>query len=521
MNARTLLLLAAVLLVPAASAAEVSTNGLGGGPWTDPSTWRGKAVPGPGDEVVLRKHDVVIYDRPDDGKPACRKLQIDPRGGLTFKTGAGRLVLAVTEGIETFGVIRLDGTKSASDQLELRLQGDTPTGRQIKVGKGGGLLLFGRPDLPRERHNVVLAARAADPKEDVAGLVEAEGTVLIDWRQADVEGVKLSANKIDNTGVRPNEGLRVKHCRFSGQGRVLCQGCDTPEITHNTFSFREGALAIQEGAIHLSQCPLAEVKGNRVRGPITFGIVLATQSDSVVTDNTVEKCTYGLSAGAVTNLMLKDMTARGCDTGIRMTEGTTGVVEDSVVRGATTAYLQSTATLQISGLQVKDLAPKGVAVQCESGSVSLLNCNIPPAQIKVLPQAPAAAGPVVVPVTCQAYVVVSVKGAPKGSLVDVQTTNPAPPAGAADPNVRNSPAALAAGRTPLPKTVSPLIVKSWTFDPTGKLVPAPDYAVKVLGPAPKEGAPRPLLKAVPFKPAENAFRASPDDPKPTVEVPLK
>src|SRR5207248_1848768 len=116
-------------------AAEIASNGFGGGAWSDPASWRGKKVPGPDDDIIIQKNDVVVFDRGDTGKPTCRKLQIDPRGGLTFKTGAGKLVLAVTEPIETYGAIRLDGTKSASDEFELRLIGDAAGKRLVKLGK--------------------------------------------------------------------------------------------------------------------------------------------------------------------------------------------------------------------------------------------------------------------------------------------------------------------------------------------------------------------------------------------------
>src|SRR5581483_9441163 len=104
--------------------------------------------------------------------------------------------------------------------------------------------------------------------------------------------------------------------------------------------------------------------------------------------------------------------------------------------------------------------------------------------------------------------VVAVKGAPAGSLVEVRTANPAPAAGAADPNVRNSPAAVADGLTPLPATVNPLLVRAWSLDAAGKPTPPPEYTVKVLGPPPKEGAERPVLRAVPFRPADAAVRAA-------------
>src|ERR1700722_7903976 len=90
-------------------AAEISTNGIGGGAWSDPATWSTKAVPGPKDDVIIRKFDAVVFDRNDDGKVSCARLQIDPKGVLMFKTGAGKQTFCVAEAIETYGTIKLDG----------------------------------------------------------------------------------------------------------------------------------------------------------------------------------------------------------------------------------------------------------------------------------------------------------------------------------------------------------------------------------------------------------------------------
>jgi hypothetical protein len=73
----------------------------------------------------------------------------------------------------------------------------------------------------------------------------------------------------------------------------------------------------------------------------------------------------------------------------------------------------------------------------------------------------------------------------------------------------------------LPKTLYPIIVKSWAMDPKGALIAAPEYTIKIMGAPAKEGAPRPLLKTMPFRPGDTHFRALPNDPTPTLEVPLK
>ncbi len=519
-NRRSCLVFAALLaLVPPARAvaAEIASNGGGGGAWSDPATWRGRQLPGPGDDVVVQKNDIVVFDRDEEGKPSCRKLLIDPRGGLSFKTNAGRLVLTVADGIECFGVIRLDGTKSASDNFELRLAGD-PAKRVVKLGKGAALLLYGRRDLPGDRRNVALAAAAPEKdndkdKDGAPVLVEADGAVVIDWQRAALRDVKLVAKKLDNTGAKPNERVKVSDCQFTGVGRLLVQNCDTPEIVRNTFECK-AAKPLDEAAINVSYSPLAEIKHNHVRGGFAIGITVNYQSDSVLVGNVVERCAFGVTGGyGVPNTMLKDTVVRGCDTGVKL-EGATGVVEDLLVEGAAVAFHMQNSNLQLNGFQAKDLAKKGLAVLHEGGTLSLLNGNVAAGQIKMAPTKGAS-------VQCLHYVVVAAKGAPAGALVEIRTTKPAPAAGASDPNVRNSPAALADGLTPPPRSLTPLVVAAWSLDAAGKVQPPPEYEVRVLGPAAKEGADRPVLKSVPLRPAESAFRADLNDKTPTIEVLVK
>ena len=55
------------------------------------------------------------FDRNDDGKISFRKLLIDPKGMFTFKSGSGKSICCVAEAIESYGYIKIDGTKSAGD----------------------------------------------------------------------------------------------------------------------------------------------------------------------------------------------------------------------------------------------------------------------------------------------------------------------------------------------------------------------------------------------------------------------
>src|SRR5207253_2009687 len=143
--------------------------------------------------------------------------------------------------------IRLDGTKSATDDFELRLIGDAATKRVVKLGKHGALLLYGRADLPNGRHNVALVS-PPNLKEPVFGLVDCSGAATIDWQRASLKGVKLQALNIDNTGAKPNERLKLVDNLFSDAARFYFQGCDTPEIVRNQFDNLEGK-PVAEAAI--------------------------------------------------------------------------------------------------------------------------------------------------------------------------------------------------------------------------------------------------------------------------------
>src|SRR5262249_3880464 len=148
------------LLPGSGRADEITSNGRGGGPWSDPTTWRGKKGPGPEDDVVIARQDVVLFDRNDDkvayaetavaavgavhalglrplgvtgallsgttGRASCRQLHIDPRGVLGFKPGGGKQTICVAGPVEAFGSIRLDARNQPDDRLEFRLVGRTP-----------------------------------------------------------------------------------------------------------------------------------------------------------------------------------------------------------------------------------------------------------------------------------------------------------------------------------------------------------------------------------------------------------
>jgi hypothetical protein len=151
---------------------EIYSNASGGGEWSDPATWRGGKVPAADDDVVIARDDTVIFDRNDDGKITCKQLSLDPRGVLQFKMNAGPIVFCVNGLAESYGYIRMDATKSAKDQQELRLVAEDPEQRMLKIAKGGGLVVSGKLGLPKGRRNAVIISQP--PKKEVpAGHVRA------------------------------------------------------------------------------------------------------------------------------------------------------------------------------------------------------------------------------------------------------------------------------------------------------------------------------------------------------------
>ena len=131
------------------------------------------------------------------------------------------------------------------------------------------------------------------------------------------------------------------------------------------------------------------------------GIAIASQSDSALVGNTVENCTAGIVGGSVPNAIIKQCTVRGCQTGIKL-DTASGVLEATTVEGAGTGLHQHAANLQLTNFQVKDVKAKGVAALVETGgTLTLLNCNIQPGQIKMGPAAgQAGSGPGDVPAVC-------------------------------------------------------------------------------------------------------------------------
>jgi hypothetical protein len=497
----------------AAHGDEVSSNALGGGPWSDPATWRGDRVPAAGDIVIVQKNDIVTYDG-SRAEPTCQKLQVDAKGVLLFKTGGGDLVLSVNEGIECFGTIKLDGTKAVTDRHELQLVGARAEQRKVLVGKGASLLVYGHAELPDGKRNVAITSpQPTEGQPHASAVIETEESAGIDFRFASLADVQLVARKIDNTGIRPHEKLNISDCHFTGDARIFIGQSDSPTLLRNTFAYTAPAQ-LEAAALMVVTTALAEIRGNRILGKYRSGIRLEDTQDAVLVGNTVDQCQFGFHLGNnVPGTMLKRGEARSCQTGVAIALGS-GVLEDLLIEKCQTSLHMANSQLQVSNLNIREIPEQGVAIQHDGGTLSLLNANVAPADIKFTLN-PAATLPLVHSLQ---FLIVGVKDVAAGSLIEVRTANPALAADAADPNVRNSPAPLIEGRTPPATALNALSVKAWTIETSGAVSPGPEYSVKVLGPAQADGT-RSTVNTATYKPVEKSFREKLTDAAPTMEVP--
>jgi hypothetical protein len=523
MRAFTPLLCSATLaLAMLAGAKEITSNGLGGGRWSDATTWRGGAVPGAEDEAVIAARDTVLFDRNDEEAPTCKQLILDPNSNFAFQSGLGKRTLTVNGPIEAFGSIKMHAA-ALTDEMEIRLAGATDAERLIKLGRGAALLMLGRPDLPEGKRNVKITVTAPPVSKGVPAQAEltAGDRTMLDLQNAQLDNVAITGIGIDNTGAQPNERCNFVGNLFTGHARLALGSCDTPVISRNEFQGQKAAT-IRPSGISVSSCPLADIRGNHLTGAYAIAISVMS-SEASVSDNTIEGAIQGIAwhTGAA---MLKHNTLRNCKTGLSL-RTTTGSAEDTALDGCELPLNMASAKVQLTSVNITN-PPKGPLMESTHSSVGLLNCNIKPEQIKsvrdaTLPRIVGAEDPAV---EALAFLVVGLKGTfPRGAQVEVLTSNPAKPIapGAMDMHIRNSPARVRVdGSTPLPQTLTPLIVKSWVMDDDGKVAPAPEYTVNVLEPAAEAGAKPRVLKSVKVKPDERWFRAEPNDPKPTLEIQL-
>lgn len=517
LKAMFLAALCAACVVPATGLSEmIHSNGYGGGPWSDPQTWHGGAVPGPDDSVVIAMRDIVVFDRDDSERISCGDLFIDPEGVLTFAPTDQPLVLRVNGSIESWGVLRLNGVDSPRGFAELQVLSTNNLPRRITLLEKSSLLVYGHEHVPDGSKNARIVSHPMEEGQSVQPLmIRADGRAMIDVHQAWLADTVVTGAKIDNTGAKATERLNLIGNVLTGQSRIDLAYCDTAVVRNNRFEAGVPGLV----AVRANRCKLTEIRGNRAEGPYAAAFQLTHDVDSAVAENVV----YGSDKGIYVhghNTMVKDNYLCDCKVGVELNTAN-AVVENVIVEKAETAFRLVKATGQITSCRAVSPAPKGTVLALEDSAVNLLNCDFDPTAVVMEGEPPEKR----LWAECMQYLVARVTGRdPGGVQVHVQTAKVSGgvPAGKADLNVRNAPAWLSpGGLTPLPKTLQCLTLRSWRIGRDKQIQNAPFYDLIVTGPPPAEGKPRPTLKKELIEPTEDWYRPEPNAPESTLEIDVK
>lgn len=476
-------------------------------------------MPSSNDLVTIAGNDRIVVDLIDPNRIACMELRVDPQGMLTFREGAGRHVLNVGGMIESYGAIRLDMRRSDGDAAELRLAGATRKERKLHMLRGASLVMAGRIGLVNERSNVVLSSGPVitdtnAPPVDPTGELLAQNGSSLDFQRVEIRDVRLHAEALDNTGVDPNERMRIIGCRFTERANLNVQSCDTAMIVDNVF---DSDLHVDH-AILIQPSVLSDVRGNIIRGQYGRGIVV-NGNEAAVAGNTVEGAGTGYAIHGCETLLFQQNVARSCKTGYNFERAESGMAAECIADACEVGFhINNNADLQMINCKSVNVESNGTSLSSVNNHMQLLNCDIVADRMSITEQGENRT------VSGEAYLVVRVTGhVPTDSQVEVVTANPtkALPPRALDPNVRNSPAPLSRdGWTPQPQTRAALIVRTWSVGADNQRLPPPAYKLRVLGPRPGRDRPPPVLKEIEVTPTDAWYRPEPNVLQATVEVTL-
>lgn len=502
----------AVLFASPAIAADIHSNGTGGGKWSDASTWKGGKLPTAEDTAVIAMRDTVTFESNHAETVTCASLFLDPEAVLILKpVEDASTVLNVNGGIESYGVLKMDATRAPSATLELRFGG--PDGQhEFKLRPNAALLLYGYENYDQEDGPNVRIIGYPDAAPHYHAQINAKGEAAIEVDNIYLYDVGLAFTHIDNTGSKPTERLNIKNNIFRGYGWVSLYGCDTPAIRNNDFDGLD-RNNIHSG-IHLISTKLADIRGNRIKGRFPRGIMIQYDTDSTAAENVIENSVDGIYWHGV-NGMMRDNLIVNTQHGVRMHAGS-AVLENVMVDNASQyAFHVTKFDVQLSTCRARNMPEGKPMLYLDDATATLLNCDIGYDQIKTGGKVRGDFW-----VESMQYLVVKVAGdLPQGAQVTVRTSEQSGgvPKGKADLNVRNAPALITyGGMTPLPQTQKSLVLRAWRLENGGNRTNAPFYDLKVLGPA-GESEPKVLAEQM-IEPTEAWFRPEPDAPEPTVEV---
>lgn len=494
-------------------AAEIHSNGQGGGPWSSASSWHGGRVPQASDDVVICMRDNVTFDVADSDAQACQNIYIDPEGVLSFKVAAGDYTLAIGGSVESYGVIKMDASRSLRGHYELRLLTKLNRPSEIRLLENSALLIYGR-ERQDQPPNVRIAAEPQD-QQQVPLILSAKDKVMVDVQHAQLTNVVMQLASLDNTGARGNERLNLIENHLDNLSRIELSQCDTAAVRGNRLE--RGKAPPGDSAIVVQSSSLADIRENQIGPGYLRGIYTYNDTGSTIIGNTVEGCTIGLEWHGNSGVVKRNRVLN-CPTGVALSAGA-AAVEEVTVDGSKTAFsVASSNGHQLTSCNVLNLQKGGAALHAEAASVTLLNCNIGHDQV-TFGGPPAGGLPYV---QTMEYLIVKLREkavSPKWIEVRTAAASGGVPAGKADLNVRNSPGSVGADRlTPLPATTKSLILRSWKLGPDKARANAPFYDLVVMTPPEKPGgAPRTIHTQM-IEPNETWFQNDPQNPRPTLEV---
>lgn len=524
------LIIAGLITCNIDAAVEEYSNGRGGGEWSDPATWRSGKVPAPEATVVIGRDDIVVFDRNDVDRVTCYELYIDKKGTLSFKTKTGPIRATIGGFMESYGTIRLDGTARRDDRIELHMVGSDPAKRTLSLKEGGSLTIIGRTDTADGKPNAIISAIRDDKRiqYESAHIVARRGSG-IDLTRAHVVNIAITAHSLDNTGAEFNERLNITESLFSDNSHVTMYGCDTPLIANNRFE-RNSEHILFGGAIAMNGCSLPDIHHNEFIGKYQLAIFALQMNDGAVVSNVIDGAGVGLHWDGM-HVMVQDMTIRNCDSAIQLSDRAAGAIDGLITEGCK-EVINYRGFMQINNWTTHTHTADTPLISCRHGALELLNSSITPEQIRREPvyevlhegqphyDGWVRDGVLTRPmVQTSYYLVVGLKGdVPPNARIEVRTANPAQPiaAGAIDPNVRNSPAPVGPNNlTPLPGSLTSLMVKAWRAGQDGVVVETPAYTVSVQVPGAEDGS-YTTVRSIDVTPDSSWLRPALNDVTPTV-----
>ena len=319
---------------------------------------------------------------------AGKLLHRSARACFAFKTGRPASIESVAVGRaarELSASIEARRHPTSANRLRSNCAwwATTPEERHDQAGKGGGLLLHGRANLPDGKPQ-----RGADLAPQGRPMQKTLDPPRARWRPRRHQHRLCSAPTSPNVQAADAK----KHRQHRGQaqrahqhrreplhraGPVLCDSCDTPVVANNTFEYLAAQGAAPRRGHQRWRRPLAEIKGNTFAA-FSLRHHCLRQTDCGRDGNTIEKCRRRHLL-AVRHSERDDQEVRHPRLRDRHRARRASRATDRRrdVEGATTGYPHAERQPQLTNFQIEQPGQEGRSPCCTSaGTLTLLNCNV-------------------------------------------------------------------------------------------------------------------------------------------------